>query len=456
MRIFDEVVIKGGQVVLQDRVEHLDIKIVDGVIHSMEPHIEHHNGNVIDADGLFVAPGMIDIHVHLNEPGLAEWEGIPSGSSALAAGGCTTYFDMPLNGLPPTISIAALEEKRRLATGRSAVDYAFWGGLVPGNLEQLAPLSEAGVIGYKAFMSAAGGKQPGAFRESDDATLYEGMKRIAELGRILALHAESEPLIAALTRAQLSGGRTSAADYAASRPVYAEVEAVRRALFYAELTGCALHFVHISSPEAVMEIVKAKRSGMDVTLETCPHYLVLTSEAMHEIGALAKCAPPLRTVELVEEMWQAIARGEVDIISSDHSPCPPELKVSENWFEIWGGISGAQSSVELFLGEGSAVRKLPLPLLCRMLAANPAQRFGMASRKGEIAPGKDADVVLIDFASPYELRKEHLLDRHKQNPYAGQMMHCRIRQTLVRGQMVYDWEKGILNGQSGRFILPGC
>ncbi len=159
-------------------------------------------------------------------------------------------------------------------------------------------------------------------------------------------------------------------------------------MYYAELTGCALHFVHISSPAAVMEIRTAKRAGLNVTLETCPHYLMLTGDAMEEIGALAKCAPPLRTEEELEGLWEAIRQGDIDMISSDHSPCPPELKVSDNWFDIWGGISGAQSSLELFLGEGYVRRDIPLPLLCRMLSTHPARRFGLHSTKGEISQGR--------------------------------------------------------------------
>ncbi|GCL73022.1 allantoinase [Paenibacillus naphthalenovorans] len=447
-----DVVIKGGHIVGYDRIERMDIGIAGGVITCIQETIAESARMEIDARGQVAVPGMIDVHVHLNEPGLGNWEGIPSGSAALAAGGCTTYFDMPLNCLPPTTTVAALKEKLELAKQRSCIDYAFWGGLVPGNVEQLAPLAEAGVIGFKAFLSAAGGKQEGAFREVDDRTLYQGMREIARLGKILALHAESEPIISALAAEKQSKGLVSAKDYLHSRPIYAEFEAVRRALYYAELTGCALHFVHISSPAAVMEIRTAKRAGLNVTLETCPHYLMLTGDAMEEIGALAKCAPPLRTEEELEGLWEAIRQGDIDMISSDHSPCPPELKVSDNWFDIWGGISGAQSSLELFLGEGYVRRDIPLPLLCRMLSTHPARRFGLHSTKGEIRPGADADLAIVDFSAPYVLQKEHLYDRHKHNPYVGKQMECRVKYTLVRGQLVYDWQSGITNPKDGRWL----
>lgn len=451
-----DTVIRGGQVVLADRVLPLDIGIQDGRIAALEVTGLATADEQIDATGQVVVPGMIDAHVHLNEPGLDDWEGVPSGTSALAAGGCTTCIDMPLNGLPPTTTVEALQAKLALFERRSYIDYAFWGGLVPGNLPQLAPLSDGGVIGYKAFMSAAGGKQEGAFREADDLTLYEGMSHIARLDRILALHAESEQITAALTAAQLRSGAHSAQAYLASRPVYAEVEAVKRALFYARLTGCALHFVHISSPEAAELIVQARLEGQDVTLETCPHYLVWTAEELDSIGPLAKCAPPLRSQQDQEGLWKLIGSGAIDMITSDHSPCPPELKDSSDWFAIWGGISGAQSSLELLLGEGHVRRGLELPLLCRLLSSNPARRFGLAPAKGAIAPGADADLALVDFTA-YRLQREHLLDRHRHNPYVGRQMYCRVTRTLVRGKTVYDLEHQVAGAPLGQPARqPGC
>ncbi|MNO20426.1 Allantoinase [compost metagenome] len=444
-----DTVIHGGRIVLYDRVEQLDIGIEGGVIAALGiDGFASSADEKIDATGLVVVPGMIDAHVHLNEPGLDDWEGISSGTAALAAGGCTSCIDMPLNGLPPTTTVAALKTKRGLFEGRSHTDYAFWGGLVPGNLAQLAPLAAEGAVGFKAFMSAAGGKQEGAFREVDDVTLYEGMKEIARLGKILALHSESEQIVAALTADKKRNGQLSARDYLESRPVYAEVEAVKRALFYSRITGCSLHFVHISSPEAVEHIRQARQEGQDVTLESCPHYLILTENALDEIGPLAKCAPPLRSEIEREGLWDAIERGHIDMITSDHSPCPPELKASFDWFEIWGGISGAQSSLELLLGEGYSRRGLALPLLCRMLSTHPARRFGL-SAKGEIALGRDADLALVDF-TPYRLEHEHLLDRHKQNPYVGREIDCRVKHTLLRGRTVYDLESKVTNPAGGR------
>ncbi|WP_391563865.1 allantoinase [Paenibacillus cremeus] len=439
-----DLIVHGGLVVLPDRVAALDIGIRDGKIaalgESLASDADSTATRMLSAHGRYIMPGMVDAHVHFNEPGLNAWEGFATGSASLAAGGCTTYIDMPLNGRPPTVSPEALQLKRNAAHGRSYVDYALWGGLVPGNAEKLRPLAEAGVAGFKAFMSDPGGEGEDIFREVDDWTLYEGMRVIAELGGVLALHAESEPLVSRLAAEAKRAGRHGALDYAASRPVIAELEAVRRALFYAEQTGCALHFVHISSPQAVAAIDLAKRQGLDVTVETCPHYLTLTAEDMARLGPVAKCAPPLRTEEEQQGLWEALANGQIDLIASDHSPCPPDLKqaASGSWFEAWGGISGAQSSLELMVGEGFVKRGISLPHLARMLSENPAKRFGLPS-KGAIRIGMDADLALLDLSSGgYTLTAEQLKYKHKQSPYVGRTFHCRVTATLLRGLIIYD------------------
>ncbi|MFF2481098.1 allantoinase [Paenibacillus sp. NPDC058071] len=445
---------KNGTVVLKDRTAAVDVAVRDGQIIAIGSGLaeEAVSVEVVDATGLTIMPGMVDAHVHLNEPGLGDWEGFETGSAALAAGGCTTYIDMPLNGIPPTVTLDALKMKQEAAIGRSSVDYAIWGGLVPGKLDYIESLHEAGVIGFKAFMSSPGDPSEDAFREVDDYTLYEGMKRIAAVGKVLALHAESEPIVSKLSAEMLREGRTTAADYVASRPILAELEAVNRALFYAEQTGCALHFVHISSEAGVRAIMAAKARGIDVTVETCPHFLKLTSDSMTEKGASAKCAPPLRSEEEREKLWQAVAAGNIDIIASDHSPCPEELKRGAHFFEVWGGIAGAQNSLELIVGEGHVKRRLPLPLLAGMLSSGPAERFGLADRKGEIRVGADADFAIVDLKRTYTLTKEQLLHKHKHNPYIGEEMHCKVVATYVRGIKVYDEEAGLSAAKEGKWM----
>lgn len=453
-----ELIIKNGLAVLPEGAARLDIGIVSGKIAALEADLQPGPDTVlIDAAGQYVLPGMIDAHVHFNEPSFGHWEGFDTGSVSLAAGGCTTYVDMPLNGNPPTVSLPALSLKAELAEGHSAVDYAFWGGLVPGNADELEKLWQAGVAGFKAFISNPGGEGEGRFREVDDETLYLGMKKIAELGGVLALHAESDEMTAVLGAEAVRSGRTGARDFAASRPPQAELEAVARALLYGERTGCRLHFVHISTAEAVELIDKAKRRGQDVTVETCPHYLVLTEDDMEVMGPVAKCAPPLRSAAEQEKLWDALAQGKIDLVASDHSPCPPELKLAPglSFFEAWGGISGAQSSLELMFHEGVNKRRLPVKLIARLLSEGPAERFGLSRRKGRIAAGMDADLVLLHPDMPYTLSSSHLLYRHQHSPYTGMELSCRVTATLCRGRLVYTLEDGVISPGGGEWIKSG-
>jgi allantoinase len=447
--------IKGGSVVLPDRVSEVDIGIHDGVIVDISPDIRTPSTETIHAQGLYVMAGVIDAHVHLNEPGLSEWEGFETGSAALAAGGCTTYFDMPLNGLPPTVTIEALNLK--LAAAKSAgshVDFALWGGLVPSNLDDLESLSDAGVIGFKAFMSSPGDTGEGCFKEVDDVTLFEGMKIIARKNKVLAVHAESEEIIVALSeRIQEQQGRTVRA-FLESRPLAAELDAVRRVLLFAERTECPLHLVHISSPQAVDIIWEAKLNGVDVSVETCPHYLMFTDEDVERLGALAKCAPPMRSVREKEGLWERIAEGKIDWVASDHSPCPPDMKLGseQDYFAIWGGISGAQSTLELMFDEGFLERGIPLPLLSRLLSEAPAKRFGLFPRKGRIEVGSDADLVLVNPNAPYVLQTEHLLYRHPQSVYTGRSFRCRVTMTINRGKIVYELGQGVGTTHEGTWL----
>lgn len=450
-----ELLIKNGKVVLPDQVLKLDIAVSAGKIVALGKELSAAPlTQVIDAEGLYVLPGMIDMHVHFNEPALGHWEGFRSGSAALAAGGCTTYADMPLNGNPPTVNEAALQQKLNAAAGNSVVDYVLWGGLVPGNLDDLEALAAAGVTGFKAFLSNPGGEGEGRFREVDEDTLFQGMQRIAALGGILALHAESEAITAVLTADAVRNGRSSARDFAACRPAEAELEAVSRALLYSERTGCRLHFVHISTAAAIEKIHEAKLRGLNVSVETCPHYLVLTERDMEDLGPVAKCAPPLRSAVEQDKLWEMLAQGKIDLVASDHSPCPTELKVQPelSFFEAWGGISGAQSSLELMFHEGVNVRGLPVTLISRLLSGQPAKRFGLDHLKGTIALGLDADLVLLNPNAIYTLNAEDLLYRHKHSPYIGRTLSCKVASTISRGRVVYTSEEGVIAEDGGQWL----
>ncbi|RAI89882.1 allantoinase [Paenibacillus pabuli] len=447
-----DTIIRGARVVLRDSVEELDIGITGEKISALSSHlVGDEDTQIIEANGFTVMPGAVDIHVHFNEPGLAIWEGFKSGSASLAAGGITTYVDMPLNGVPPTIRPEAWESKMKAADGQSYVDYAFWGGLVPGNRAELAPLADMGAAGFKAFMSEPGGEGEDIFARADDDTLLNGMYDIAKLNRVLALHAEDEAMVAELGARSIADGRIGPMDYVQSRPAEAEVQAVSRALQYGEQTGCALHFVHISTREALDLIAAAKQRGLDVTSETCPHYLTLTDEDVVRLGAVAKCAPPLRSQAEQDQLWDALGAGLIDVIASDHSPCPPSMKQSDNFFEIWGGISGAQSTLMLMLEEGHLQRNIALPLLGRVLALQPARRLGLES-KGEIAIGKDADLVLIDWEKSTTLNADDLHYTHKQSPYVGRTFSSSIAEVYCRGTRVYSSKTGLSDEPVGRFI----
>jgi allantoinase len=310
------------------------------------------------------------------------------------------------------------------------VDFALWGGLVPGNLDDLEPLAALGAIGFKAFMSNSGIDD---FAAADDYTLYEGMRIAARLGRIVAVHAENDAITGGLARRAMAEGRSGARDYLASRPAIAELEAIGRAIGLAEETGCALHIVHVSTGRGVVLTAEARTRGVDVSCETCPHYLVLTEEDLERLGAVAKCAPPLRPRSEVEALWEHLRAGTLPMVASDHSPAPASMKEGDDFFRTWGGISGCQSTLPLLLAEGHATRGLPLEVIGRRTAGYPAERFGLAPVRGALRVGAYADLALVDCAHECTIAATDLLYRHRHGPYIGRRVWGRPARTLVRG-----------------------
>lgn len=432
-----DVIVRNGKIVNTDGITQGDIAIKDGKIKQVSngEQIEAIAAKEIDAEGLHILPGLIDTHVHFNEPGRAEWEGLETGSKSLAAGGMTAFFDMPLNSTPPTINKENLELKKSLAEEKSIVHPYYWGGLVPQNIDDLKDLHEGGVIGFKAFMSPSGIVD---FDNVDDETIYKGMTEIASLGSLLAVHAESTVICQQLADKKQSEGKTSARDFVESRPIISEIEAVRRIISYAEATGCKLHIVHASSRKVVKEITEAKERGVDVTVETCPHYLSLTVKDLEEQGVIAKCAPPLRDQEEVDDLWNAVLNDEINIIASDHSPAPGSMKQNTgNIFEGWGGISGAQSTLNVLLTEGYFKRELPLEKIAALMSKNPAERFGLEG-KGAITEGYDADLTFINLNESFELKSEDLYYKHKHSPYIGKTFKGKVAKTMVDGKVVFE------------------
>jgi allantoinase len=301
-----DLIIRNGTLILPGGERRADLGISDGRFVAIAPEISGAGTTTIDATGLHIFPGGVDPHVHCNEPGRTDWEGFATGTAALAAGGMTTFCDMPLNANPPTCTAAAFDAKLEAARGQASVDYALWGGLVPGNRSDLPELAARGVIGFKAFMSRSGTDD---FVSVDDLTLLEGLESAAQLGLIVAVHAENDQITAALAERAITDGRTGVRDYLRSRPAIAELEAIQRAILMAEATGAALHIVHISTGAGVAAVVEAQARGVDVTCETCPHYLVFTEEDVERIGATAKCAPPIRGAAEVAALWGHIEHG---------------------------------------------------------------------------------------------------------------------------------------------------
>jgi allantoinase len=442
-----DVLIRGGEVVTPDGVRRLDVAVEGGTIVELAPQLTGAARETIDASRLHVFPGLIDPHVHFNEPGRTDWEGFDTGSAALAAGGGTCFFDMPLNASPPTLDGESFDLKLAAAEASSRTDFALWGGLTPDNLDKMEELADRGVIGFKAFMSSSGIDD---FARADDLTLYRGMKIAAKLGLPVAVHAESEEITARLSSEIRAGGGRGWRDYLASRPIVAEVEATQRAITLAAETGCRLHIVHVSNSRS-SELVRlaASHSGANVTCETCPHYLTLTDHDLDRLGAPAKSAPPLRTAGDVEELWQDLADGKFAFIASDHSPAPASLKAGDDAFTIWGGIAGIQSTLAILLSRGP---RLPLPQVAALTAGHVARRFYLP-RKGAIAVGNDADFAIVDVNACYELTRDMLLDRHRLSPYVGRTFHGVVRRTIVRGSTVFREGKSV-GEPRGRLIKP--
>ena len=439
-----ELVIRGGTVVTPDGVRQLDVAIEDGLISDLGEDLDGADDE-LDARGLHVLPAAIDVHLHFNEPGRTEWEGAATGSRALAAGGGAVFCDMPLNSTPCTVGAVQFDDKRRALEGSSVTDFGIWGGLVPGSIPAMAEMAACGAVGFKAFMCDSGLPE---FPRADDVTLLDGMREAARLGLPVAVHAENEEITRTLA-ARVRG--RDVRDFLASRPLIAELEAIQRALLFAHETGARLHIVHVSCGRGVRMAADARAAGTDVSIETCPHYLLLTEDDIERLGTIAKCAPPLRHESDRDSLWRELLSGNLDIVASDHSPTEPSRK-SGDFMSAWGGIAGVQSTYAALLDEGHLGRDVPLERIAELLASAPAQRFGLRN-KGAIAVGNEADLVLIDLERPFTLRAEDLHQRHKSSPYVGRSFRASIRRTIRRGETIFA-DGAIVAQTTGRLVRP--
>ncbi len=382
-----------------------------------------------------ILPGLVDSHVHINDPGRAEWEGFETATRAAAAGGYTLLVDMPLNCLPATTTVGALEAKRAAAQGKCRVDWAAWGGVVHDNQNDIEALAAAGVLGFKCFLI-----NPGidGFTMVNEQQLRTALPRVARTGLPLLVHAELPSPIDQATDALANSDWTSYSTYLQSRPGGAELAAIQLMLSLCREYGFRLHIVHLSTSQALTALRAARSEGLPVSVETCPHYLHLFAESIADGATLNKCAPPIRSRENRDKLWQGLREGTIDLVVTDHSPCPPEMKrLSEGDFRTaWGGITSLSIALPLMWTEASK-RGFTLLDLARWMAAAPARLAGCEMRKGRIAAGHDADFVVFDPDSEFVVTKDKLHYRHPVSPYMGETLRGVVIATYLRGNRIF-------------------
>jgi allantoinase len=419
-----DLVVRSRRAVLPDGMRPTAVAVSGPTIEAIGDYGERLEASQdLDLGDLALLPGLVDTHVHVNEPGRTEWEGFATATRAAAAGGVTTICDMPLNSLPPTVSVAALEEKRAAAAGKCWVDVAFWGGAVPGNAAELGPLHEAGVVGFKCFLIDSGVPE---FPPLEVAGLRSVLGSLAALDALLIVHAEDAAEI------KPASGRDYGS-FLASRPPVSERRAIEKVISAAAATGARAHIVHLSAAECVAMIAGAKAAGIRLTAETCPHYLYFAAEQVPDGATEFKCCPPVRDAINREALWRGLEAGVIDCVVSDHSPCPPELKAPDtgDFGQAWGGIASLQLGLSA-VWTVARRRGRTLDDVARWMAAAPAALAGLPA-KGRLAPGCDADLVAFDPDEAYTVDPAQLQHRHPVTPYAGRMLTGRVRQTWLRG-----------------------
>jgi allantoinase len=440
-----DLVVRSRRAVLPDGMRPAAVAVSGPVIAAISDYgASLDAGRDVDLGDLALLPGLVDTHVHVNEPGRTDWEGFATATRAAAAGGVTTICDMPLNSVPPTTSAAALAEKRAAAAGQCWVDVAFWGGAVPGNEASLLPLHRAGVVGFKCFLLDSGVPE---FPPLDVTGLRSVLGLLAPADALLIVHAEDAAEI----------GPASGRDFGsfvASRPPVAERRAIEKVISGAAATGARAHIVHLSAAECVAMIAGAKAAGIRVTAETCPHYLYFAAEEVPEGATEFKCCPPIRHAINRETLWRGLEDGVIDCVVSDHSPCPPSLKRfdSGDFGQAWGGVASLQLGLSA-VWTVARRRGRTLEDVARWMAAAPASLAGLAG-KGLLAPGRDADLVAFDPEDSYVVDPARLQHRHPVTPYAGRRLTGRVRQAWLRGVALLD-DSGGFGEPHGRLLDRG-
>lgn len=438
-------VVCSERVVLPHGVRAAAVFVRDGKIERVAAHDDRPSGvQQIDVGDLVVMPGIVDSHVHINDPGRTDWEGFESATRAAAAGGVTTLVDMPLNSIPPTTTAAGLAAKRDAASGRSFVDVAFWGGVVPGNAGELATLAREGVRGFKCFLCPSGVDE---FPNVAEADLRVAMPIVRDVGLPLLAHAELPDALRSV------GGSVQLHEtWRRSRPPDAERAAVELLVTLAREFGTRVHIVHLASAEAVEAVRQARKNGVLITGETCPHYLTFASEEIPDGATVFKCAPPIRERRQREALWHALRDGDIDLVATDHSPAPPAMKHVDDgdFVRAWGGIASLQIGLAA-CWTGAAARGIGFETVSRLMSSAPARLAGMSASKGSITEGADADLIIWDPDATTVVDPTTLLHRHSLTPYAGLRLRGVVRTTLLRGEIVFS-DGEVLPGPRGKVI----
>jgi allantoinase len=440
-------VVRSERLVLRDGIRAAALHIRDGRIAAIAGHAECPAGApLLDVGELMVLPGLVDTHVHVNDPGRADWEGFEHATRAAAAGGVTTIVDMPLNSRPATTSVEGLVAKRAAAEGRCHVDVGFWGGVVPGNAPALEPLASAGVLGFKCFLCPSGVDE---FQHVTESDLRGALPVLARLALPLLVHAE---LPDRLEPAPTGADPRRYATWLHTRPRASEQAAVEMLVRLSREFGVHVHVVHLASADALPVLRAARRAGCQVTVETCPHYLTFAAEEIEDGQTAFKCAPPIRERENREALWTGLVEGDIDVIATDHSPAPPAMKrlVDGDFLQAWGGIASLQLGLSAVWTEARR-RDVTVALLARWLSEAPAQLAGLKGRKGSIAEGADADLVVWDADAQWTVEPHALEHRHPITPYAGLTLRGRAVRTLVRGATVFE-EGTFARTKAGRLL----
>ena len=414
------------RVVLPDGMRPASIQIRNGVIAGVG---SYDRGCEEDYGELVIMPGLVDTHVHINEPGRADWEGFATATRAAAAGGVTTLIDMPLNSIPATVSVEALESKVAAAPDQCWVDVGFWGGVIPGNGREARSLWEAGCFGFKCFLAPSGVDE---FPHITEAELRPAMAAIAACGGVLLAHAEDPGRLCSP-----AGDPRRYSSYLMSRPPRAEDSAIQLLLGLSGETGCRVHIVHLSSSGSLAHLAAARAGGIAVTAETCPHYLAFDAEEIGNGSTEFKCAPPIRESANRHALWRALLGGGIDCVVSDHSPCPPAMKRKNtgDFLSAWGGIASLELGLSTVWTE-ACQRSASIEDVVRWMSAGPAKLAGLENRKGAIARGHDADLVIWEPEAGFTVEPARLRQRHKLTPYAGRRLLGVVYKTLLRGEEV--------------------